>query len=149
MKQNATLLTTEENCWRLYARETDMREAENAVLGGYDQHRSELDWFPFDDDDERPDVCDRYIEWRPEYGPDRFVAAMKVAGYLGGKCWLRVVARTPAWSATIRSDARRLEGAYLHVERITAEVQSRIRSAVFILQGIDATQPRDNPDQAP
>lgn len=147
MRQNALLLTTQENWWRLYATETAMREAEYAVLGGYDQHRSELDWFPFDEDDERPDVCDRYIEWRPEDGSDRFVAAMKVAGYLGARCWLRVVASTPAWSATVRSDARAFESAYLHVDRITAEVQSRIRNAVFILQGIDATQPRDNPDQ--
>lgn len=147
MRQNAALLTTQENWWRLYARETDMREAEGAVLGGYDQHRSELDWFPFDEDDERPDVCDRYIEWRPEDGSDRFVAAMKVAGYLGAKCWLRVAASTPAWSAAIRSDVRALESAYLHIDRITAEVQNRIRSAVHILQGIDATQPRDNPDQ--
>lgn len=138
MKKYAELLAKRENRWRLYANEKDMREAENAVLGGYDQHRSELDWFPFDEDDDRPDQCNRYIEWSPgPHAGDRFERAMKVAAYLGPKCWLSVYAATVAWGAEMRSDIPELQHTTLRVDLITAEVHQRIVKAMDILHGVE------------
>lgn len=150
MRQHADLLRPTLHRWRVYARETDMREAEYAVLGGYDQHFSQLDWEPFDEDAERPDNCDRFIEWHPgDKRTDAFAAAMKVAGHLGEKCWLSVHVGTSAYSVSLASDRMAPTNSYLHVPAILSDVQLRITQAVHLLQGIDPIQPRDNPDQMP
>lgn len=68
--------------WTLTADEKDMREAEDAMLGPYENHISQIDWEPMDEDEERPDQVDRIIR---AYSNKARIKLFKVAGYLGDK----------------------------------------------------------------
>ena len=84
--------TVENVVFMLYAKEDDMVEAEKAVLGFAFCHLSELDWYPSDEDDEKPDDCDRVISYYPGKSPNKNVLRdmFKIAAYLGDRCWLSV-----------------------------------------------------------
>jgi hypothetical protein len=132
----AALLTPHNGVWwRLIADEIAMQEAEHAVLGDYTYHRSQLDWAPMDEDDERPDRCDRYIEWRSG-DSEAFAAAMKVAGHLGERCSLDVFFSAPAVHIHVTSrDGDVRARSSLFPAALDQAVVSRINKAIATLQG--------------
>jgi hypothetical protein len=119
--------------WRLTAPEKDMVDAENKALGDYNNHLSYIDWEPFDEDDERPTNCDRFIEWRA--GDPRYAKVMLVAAALGDKGRISVAISTRAAHFAVRSDVAALVDAVLHDRTISEVFDARVQLAISILQG--------------
>lgn len=121
----------------LLAEETIMQAAENAVLGAWSNHRSSLDWQPFDEDDYKPDPCDRIITCRMIGDPrDAEVLAdiWKLAAHIGpGACRIRVQFRAEGAVGHFSSDGD--HDITIQEQRVSDALRKRINAAIDLLDG--------------
>lgn len=119
----------------LYAAEEDMTEAEKAVLGFSFCHLSELDWIAHDEDDEKPEDCDRVIEYIPGKTKDKNVLRdmFKIAAYLGDRCRLSVHVSSKCVHTSV--DTNGTNRMSIFENHLHDAMRKRISRAVNILQG--------------
>ncbi len=131
-----TDINTIQNCsFRLYANERDMHDAETKILGTRSHHAAQCSWQAFDEDDDRPDVVDYYIEIFPGHSDDDLIAHMwKVAAELGAKCWLECNISTPAFRVVV-STAQKPATADVYARVIESDAEKRISTAMAVLRG--------------
>jgi hypothetical protein len=125
--------------WTLYAPEDAMKAAENALLGDYTHHVSELDWEPFDEEDERPGHCDRRYTVRT-FGPgahDDIAILWRLAAHIGAEARVEVEIKSPSF--WVRVDTASIcNQATVSTANVSAALHDRIRAAINVLHG-DAT----------
>lgn len=119
----------------LYAKENDMIEAEKAVLGFTFCHLSELDWYPGDEDDEKPEDCDRVISYYPGKSPNKNVLRdmFKIAAYLEDRCWLSVHISSRCVHTSV--DTNGTNRMSIFENHLHDAMRKRIGRAITILQG--------------
>lgn len=127
--------TIKNTSFLLYASEKDMEEAEKAVLGFQFCHLSTLDWHPSDEDDEKPDNCDRVIEYCPgtTQGKSILHDMFKIAAYLGDRCWLSVGINAGWIYTNVDTTGRNRMSVFEN--HLHDAMRKRISRAVNILQG--------------
>lgn len=121
---------------RVYAEEHDMQKAENELFGFSYPRISHLDWEPMDDDDERPDNCERYIEVvidGSEQSQFDFANMMRVAGYLAGKSYLQVFGRTIGIGFYFNSNGKKR--IHIREQALNNAFTDRIEKAINLLKG--------------
>ena len=149
--RNADLTKLTNHFWRLYGPEKEMEAAENTILGcggsPYVARWSQLDWSPFDEDDERPDVCDRYIDFYPGRESAYDAAAFwKLAAALGNNARVAVCADTAAFHVWIDSQNSAQQTIYINTGAVAAALEQRIQRAVMLLAGRETSE---TPEAAP
>lgn len=123
----------------LLAEENVMQAAENAVLGDWQNHRSSLDWFAHDEDDYKPDPCDRIISCRMIGDPrdaDVLADIWKLAAHMGpGNCRVQVRFRSEGAVGHFSSDGD--SDITIQEHRVADALRQRINAAVALLDGRD------------
>jgi len=121
--------------FHLYASETDMMEAEKAVFGFPFCHISELDWYPSEEDDEKPDNCDRVITYCNDgkQNPNTLRDMYKIAAYLGNRCWLSINVTSRCVHVSVDTQGRNRMSIYEN--HLHDAMQKRIDRAVSTLRG--------------
>lgn len=136
MDRNADLTKITENRWRIYGPERKMEAAEAAILGPYPNGMSQLDWSPFDADDDRPDECDRYIEWTSGTLDDASMAKVwQIAAALGEDARVMVSVQTAAFTLWVSDRAEGRQEVWIKPEAVSAALMERIKKATEILDG--------------
>ena len=120
---------------RLYAQERKMQAAVVCVTGDSWDRWSQLDWEAFDEDDERPENCNRFIAMFPDRPDCDWRGFWRIAAQLGADATLMVIVHARA--AYVCVDTRQGGERRVSVDPTTVgqALTERISRAIAMLDG--------------